>query len=217
MLFRSSKIVAPKGSTFTSLPVGSGGELIPAFWTTDPSNSSAKYAYIMIHGKLRNGGEYWTTMNNILQESAKAGISGASDSAIVVAPQFFSEKYNSGQYTKEMLAFGDVNAWQAGDPAIHPPGTKLTSFDALDALVDEFSDQNKYPNLQNITVVGHGGGGQLNQRYAMVAKSPSSSTPHIRYIHGDPSSCAYFTKNRPSKMSDGDKLPSRKSCKYYNT
>lgn len=210
-------IVAPTGSTFTTLPVGSGGELIPAFWTANPNNSSAKHAYIMIHGKLRNGGEYWTTMNNILQESAKAGVDGASDSAIVVAPQFFSEVYNSGQYTKEMLAFGDVNAWQAGDPAVHPPGTKLTSFDALDSLVDEFSNTSKYPNLKNITVVGHGGGGQLNQRYAMVAKSPKSSTPHIRYIHGDPSSCAYFTKNRPSKMSDGYNLPQRKDCKYYNT
>ncbi|PWN36011.1 uncharacterized protein FA14DRAFT_121960 [Meira miltonrushii] len=210
-------IVAPSGSIFTSLPIGSTGQEVPAFWTVNPNNSSAKHAYIMIHGKLRNGGDYWTTMNNILQESAKANVPGASDSAIVVAPQFFSKKYNSGEYTSKMLAFADVNGWQAGDPAIYPPGTKLTSFDALDALVDEFMNQSKYPNLQNITVVGHGGGGQLNQRYAMVAKNPKSTTPHIRYIHGDPSSCAYFTKNRPMKMSDGDKLPSRKSCKYYNT
>lgn len=211
------KIVAPKGSTFTSLPVGSQGALVPAFWTSNPDNSSAKHAYIMIHGKLRNGGEYWTTMNDILQKSAKDGVEGASDSAIVVAPQFFSKKYNSGQYTKEMLAFGDVNAWQAGDPAIHPDGTNITSFDALDALVDEFLNQSKYPSLKNITVVGHGGGAQLNQRYAMVAKSPKSSTPHIRYIHGDPSSCAYFTKNRPQKMTSGYDLPKRKDCKYYNT
>jgi hypothetical protein len=46
----------------------------------------------------------------------------------------------------------------------------LTSFDALDALVAEFADSSKYPAMKNITFVGHGGGGQLNQRYAMVAK-----------------------------------------------
>jgi pimeloyl-ACP methyl ester carboxylesterase len=76
----------------------------------------------------------------------------------------------SQQYSANELAWGDTNAWQAGDIANHPTGTQLTSFDALDALVDEFSDLTKYPAMKNITVVGHGGGGQLNQRYAMVAK-----------------------------------------------
>lgn len=69
-----------------------------------------------------------------------------------------------------MLGWGDVNAWQAGDIATHPIGTKLTSFDALDALVDAFANSTVYPAMKNITVVGHGGGGQLNQRYSMVAK-----------------------------------------------
>lgn len=73
------------------------------------------------------------------------------------------------QYSSNELAWDDVNGWQAGDVATHPSGTKLTSFDALDALVALFANSTSYPAMKNITVVGHGGGGQLNQRYAMVA------------------------------------------------
>lgn len=107
-----------------------------------------------------------------------------------------------------------MNAWQAGDPANHPSGTKLTSFDALDALVDEFSNSTRYPKMNNITVAGHGGGGQLISRYAAVAKDPPSNV-HVRYVHGDPSSCAYFTTDRPSIS--GETLPSKSSCPEYNT
>jgi pimeloyl-ACP methyl ester carboxylesterase len=210
-------INAPKGSKFTSLPVGSNGEEIATYWSENPKNDEVKHAFIMIHGKLRDGDDYWTTMNNILQNAIDANYPGADDSAVVVAPQFFSEKLNSGQYTSDMMAWEDVNAWQAGDPASHPSGTKLTSFDALDALVEEFMDEDKYPSMKNITVVGHGGGGQLNVRYAMVAKTPAKGNAHIRYIHGDPSSAAYFTRNRAQSISTGEKLPSRDECDYYNT
>lgn len=92
----------------------------------------------------------------------------------------------------------------------------MTSFDALDALVDEFATTSKYPAMKNITIVGHGGGGQLIQRYAMVAKDAPSNV-HIRYIHGDPSSCGYFTADRPQKMSSGVALPTVSSCSLYNT
>lgn len=170
----------------------------------------------MIHGKLRDGDAYWTTMNTILQDSVKTNTQGADANAIVVAPQFFSARYNSGQYADNILAWGDVNAWQAGDPAVHPDGTKMTSFDALDALVDNFLDATTYPAMQRIIIVGHGGGGQLGQRYATVAKSPSNTNIRIRYIHGDPSSCAYFTDDRPSLV-DGPDLPSKSSCPLYNT
>lgn len=73
------------------------------------------------------------------------------------------------QYANQELAWDDVNGWQAADVATHPVGTKLTSFDALDAFVAEFANSAKYPALKNLTIVGHGGGGQLIQRYSMAA------------------------------------------------
>lgn len=50
-------IVAPAGSIFTSAPVGSGGETIAAYWTANPANQKATQAFIMIHGKLRDGND----------------------------------------------------------------------------------------------------------------------------------------------------------------
>ena len=123
-------------SVFSSLPVGSGGEEVAVFWTKNAANSTSTHAYVMIHGKIRNGNEYWTTMDDALNSAIKDKYAGASADDIVTAPQFFSTKYNSGQYSDEQLAFGDTNGWQAGDPATHPTGTKLTSIDALDAFVD---------------------------------------------------------------------------------
>lgn len=58
-------------------------------------------------------------MNDALTSAVADGVEGASTNSLVVAPQFFSTIYNEGQYSKSELAWGDVNAWQAGDPATH--------------------------------------------------------------------------------------------------
>lgn len=119
------------------------------------------------------------------------------------------------QYSSDQLAWGDTNAWQTNDVATHPAGTNSTSFDALDVLVDEFANATRYPLMKNVTVVGHGGGGQMVQRYAMAAKD-SPSNIHVRYIHGDPSTCAYFTDHRPLSISNGTVIPSKDNCTYYD-
>ena len=68
---RHGELKAPKGSKLTSLTVADGVE-IAAFWSEDPKNDEAKHAYIMIHGRQRDGDAYWTTMNNILQSAIDA-------------------------------------------------------------------------------------------------------------------------------------------------
>src|ERR1700712_1499516 len=60
------------------------------------------------------------------------------------------------QFDENTLAFGDTNGWQAGDIAVHPQGTRLTSIDALDAILDEFKNKDLYPSITNVTFVGHG-------------------------------------------------------------
>ncbi|KAK5997689.1 hypothetical protein PT974_00044 [Cladobotryum mycophilum] len=209
------KLDLPTGSVLNSIKVcESGSEEIAAFWTENPHNEEITHAFIVIHGKQRDGFDYWTTMNGSIADAIRDNFPGVPSKVVVVAPQFFSTNYNSGQYTENQLAWGDVNAWQAGVAATHPPGTRLSSIDALDALVGEFADQIKYPKITNVTVVGHGGGGQLTQRYAAVGAEPPSHI-HVRYIHGDPSSNAYFTTDRPTVS--GQELPSKISCEWYNT
>ncbi|KAH8678553.1 hypothetical protein BX600DRAFT_507485 [Xylariales sp. PMI_506] len=211
------KINPPTGSEFTSLKIlPDNSEEIGLFQTIGLSKRNISHAFIAIHGKLRDGGNYWNIFEQAVRNATNAGYPGASfNNQIVVAPEFFSQRYNSGQYTKNQLAWDDINSWQAMERAIHPAGTRFTSMDVIDSLITGFSDKNEYPNLTNITVVGHGGGGQLVQRYAAFSAITPSNI-HIRYIHGDPSSCVYFTKDRPTSTSDDIDIPAKSSCKEYD-
>lgn len=203
----------PKGASLVSLPVTNTASLA-TYWTASPNNATATNAYIMMHGKLRNGADYWTIMNNVLRQAVADKHAGAEATSIVTAPQFYSARLNSGQYTSTQLAFADTNIWQAGEAAIYPSGTNVTSFDALDALLAEFSNAARYPNMKQITFVGHGGGGQLISRYAVVgAGLPSGSKIQLRYVVGDPSSNPYFNLDRP--LQDAS-VASKATCPLFN-
>lgn len=204
----------PAGARLTSIPVGSSSNQLAVYWTRNPNNDLARQAFVMIHGRTRNGADYWTTMNDVLSSAVDDSYPSADPHAIIVAPEFYSAKLNSGQYKKDELAWDDINAWQAGEAAIHPSGSTESSFDALDALFDEFSDKSTYPNLEELVFVGHGGGGQLINRYGIVAKDMSSDSLSVRFIAGDPSSSAYFTDDRPTTNPD---MASKSTCPLYNT
>ncbi|KAK0552564.1 hypothetical protein OC846_002856 [Tilletia horrida] len=206
-------LTVPAGAKLKSLDVGNNGDQLTVYWPNSTSNKKATAAYVMIHGRTRNGNDYWTVMNDALQSALKDNYPGVDPNTIVTAPQFFSTIFNSGQYDNNTLAWGDVNAWQAGEVATHPNKSTSSSFDALDAFIDEFSNSSKYPNMKNITLVGHGGGGQLMARYAMVGKDAPSNV-WIRMIVGDPSSNAYFTLDRPSDVPAS--VANKSSCPAYN-
>ncbi|CAI7629311.1 unnamed protein product [Penicillium pancosmium] len=207
-------IDVPDGAEFTSFNVNANGdEEIPGFITKNLDNKTIEHLFIVFHGRLRNGNDYWKLLNESIENAREDNFSGTDRKMGVLAPQFFSTEYNSGQYKDNQLAWDDLNAWQPGGQANHPSGTNLTSFDVIDGLVKIHSDKNKYPSLKNVTVVGHGGGGQLAQRYSALGNDAPDNV-HIRYIHGDASSCMYFTEDRPI-VPDND--TSKDSCGHYNT
>lgn len=186
----------PKGSQLLTFPVGKKGEKIPVYWTLAAKNEKVEHAYIMMHGRLRNGDHYWKVMNDALKSAQKVNYGDANKESIVAAPQMYSERLNKGQFDEKTLAWGEANAWQAGGIATHPSGTNVTSMDALDAILDHFADPKLFPSLKNITMVGHGGGAQLMNRYAATGKDPEPRL-YVRYVVGDPSSSPYFTEHRP--------------------
>ncbi|TKY88349.1 hypothetical protein EX895_002701 [Sporisorium graminicola] len=203
----------PKGSKLVSLPITPRAS-VAVYWTAKPNNATATNAYIMMHGKLRDGSNYWTVMNNVLKTAIANKSPGAHSTSIIAAPQFYSTRFNSGQYTADQLAFADTNVWQAAEAANHPAGCNLTSFDVLDALLAEFGNTAKYPKMKLITFVGHGAGGQVISRYAMAgAGLPASSNIQLRYVVGDPSSNPYYTLDRP--LQDAS-VATKATCPLYN-
>ncbi|KAJ5085335.1 hypothetical protein N7532_010106 [Penicillium argentinense] len=208
-------IDVPDGAEFTSFKVNEDGdEEIAGFISADLDDDTIEHLFIVLHGRLRDGNSYWKTLNESIEKARDDDFPGADSKMAVLAPQFFSTKYNSGQYKDNQLAWDDLNAWQPGAQANHPENTNITSLDVLDGLVKIHSNKEKYPKLTNVTIVGHGGGGQLAQRYSALGNDPPENV-HVRYIHGDPSSCMYFTEDRPI-LSDDDKV-SKGACSSYNT
>ncbi|KAJ5179525.1 hypothetical protein N7492_002735 [Penicillium capsulatum] len=186
-------IGVPNGAMFTSFNVNEkGDEEIAGFISKDLEEKTIEHLFIVLHGKLRDGNNYWKTFNTAINKARKDNVSGTDRKMAVLVPQFFSTEFNSGQYKKNQLAWDDLNAWQPGGQATHPTGTSLTSFDVLDGLIKLHSDKERYPSLKNVTVVGHGGGGQLAQRYSALG-------------------------NDPLTMSTSDTETSTNSCKSYNT
>ncbi|WFC98501.1 hypothetical protein MYAM1_001229 [Malassezia yamatoensis] len=204
----------PNGASLVSLPVGHNGAKVAAYWSNGVDHSTVEHAFIMMHGRVRNGAQYWKIMNNALNSAQSSGAFPASKGAVVVAPEMYSAALNKGQYDNQTLAWGAGNAWISGAVAVHPEGTNLTSMDALDAFVDHFSNSGMYPNMRNITLVGHGGGGQLMNRYAATGKDATSKNIYVRYVVGDPSSSPYFTTHRPVPDTD---IANKATCPGYNT
>ncbi|KAH7322539.1 hypothetical protein B0I35DRAFT_476481 [Stachybotrys elegans] len=208
------QVEAPEGSVLTSIKLSpESSEELPIFINENYNRSMLEHLFIVIHGKRRDGDHYWKIMNDAIMDAKDEGFYKSERQVAVISPQFYSTVYNSGAYSEKQLAWGDLNAWQSGGTATHPTETTTSSFDALDYLISGFTDSLQYPKLTNITVVGHGGGGQLAQRYAAVGKDFSEHV-HIRYIHGDPSSCAYFTTDRPILTDTGGV---QAVCQYNNT
>ncbi len=46
----------------------------------------------------------------------------------------------------------------------------MSSFDAMDQILQYFDDAQQYPNMKQIVVSGHSMGAQMAHRYAVVGK-----------------------------------------------
>jgi hypothetical protein len=105
-------------------------------------------------------------------------------------------------------------SWSAGEPATGP--VPISSFDMIDAILATLADRDRYPNLTNVVLIGHSGGGQLLHRYAIVGKA-AAVLPGIqfRFVIANPSSYLYFSDDRP--VSDGSFAPFHAAaCRNFN-
>ncbi|KAM4063913.1 putative transmembrane protein [Hirsutella rhossiliensis] len=209
------------GSEFVSLRIGHGprAEALGVYRSTGRASRQTRHAYIIVHGKDRDAARYWERMRRGIERARQRGFPGAGAEAgaasLVLAPLFFSAVQTPGQYRRRELAWcgKELEGWQGGAQAAHPPGTRLTAFDALDGLLAHLADRRIYPHLTNVTLTGHSAGAQLVQRYAAVGRDPP---PHlyVRYIHASESKYAYFTADRPRLA--GHALPSKAACQRYD-
>jgi pimeloyl-ACP methyl ester carboxylesterase len=151
----------------------------------------------------------------------------------VIAPQFLAIADFARHDLPAKHARWGAEAWLGGEPARAPFG--LSSFDVFDALVARLADRKLYPNLERIVIVGHSGGAQVVQRYAVVGRADemiaaaglhaaadgtdvhataaaapgaaAGNTIRLRYVVANPSSYVYMDDTRPQ---------STERCSEYN-
>ncbi len=203
----AASCTSPDKSCVERLPLG-GGRYVQIFrsHSLQQPAPSMERAFILVHGTLRNGDDYFKTA------VAAALDAGRLDKTIVIAPHF---KANEASRCKDALDDGELafscNGWKDGEPAL---GSPIDSFTAMDRLLAALDDKSRFPALKEIVVGGHSAGGQYVQRYAAGNRiEPTLSAP-VRYLVANPSSYLYLEPWRPVNGNPAELCPGFNKYKY---
>lgn len=142
----------------------------------------------MVHGLERDGDGYFKSALAATREA------GATDSTLVIAPQFHATDGSC----KDKLAPGEerfaCHGWQDGVANSEAP---LSSFTAMDRLLNAVDNRDLFPALKEIVLAGHSAGGQFVQRYAATNRVDGKLSVPLRYVVANPSSYLYLEAWRP--------------------
>ena len=141
-----------------------------------------KIIIIVIHGSGRTSDDY---LYSAMVASRMQNVYPI-DSVLIIAPRFLAvEDGDIDIYNDENSKFDLVNimrwnvtypiphSWRYGANAL-PPSHRISSYDALDSMVEHFASSSLlYPNLENIVVIGHSAGGQFVHRWALTSNIPA--------------------------------------------
>jgi pimeloyl-ACP methyl ester carboxylesterase len=156
-------------------------------------------AAIVFHGKGRNVEGYFSALQRAAHE---AGASAAH--TLLWAPQFLREEDAEAHHLSKQFLRWHEGSWTAGEPATGP--SPLSTFDVIDFMLEALGNRERFPNLNTVVLIGHSGGGQLLNRYAIVNKAAAAMAGvHIRFVIANPSSYFYFSDDRPQR--DGSFAP----------
>lgn len=145
--------------------------------------------------------DYWKyanlVRNSLLCASVNSTLAINRDEILIAAPTWFSTNdRTAGSAQANDLVF-QGGAWSTGVDSAGPNGASISSYQALDDLINKFFDKSTYPALEHIVIAGHSLGGSFTQHYAMLRKSNSAQDPSISYFVGNPGSYVWPTSDRP--------------------
>jgi hypothetical protein len=87
---------------------------------------------------------------------------------LLLAPQFLREEYAKAHAPPSQFLRGHSGSWRG---AYAPTGPlPLSTSDVIDAMLATLANRKQYPNLNTIVLIGHSGGGQLLNRYAICLR-----------------------------------------------
>jgi pimeloyl-ACP methyl ester carboxylesterase len=189
-----------------------GSGLLPIYVSSDWSNPQPRVtrAIVIFHGIKRNAAGYFRSANEAVQSAGKAG-----QGTIVIAPQFLTEEDAAAFHLDPSVLRWHRERWEGGANAVEPAA--ISSFDAVDAVLAQLADRSRFPDLTQVVLAGHSGGGQVVQRYAVVGRGEAALAKvgvRVRYVIANPSSYVYFSEDRPLSTTSFARYTG--SCKAFN-
>jgi len=187
-----------------------GSGLLPIFVSGDLSKPqpTVTRAIVIFHGVKRNAVGYFQSANDAAHSAGKAG-------TFVIAPQFLIDEDAQAFHLDPSILRWHHEGWEGGSGATGP--VPISSFDAIDALLANLADRSRFPDLEQVVLAGHSGGGQIVQRYAVVGRGEAELAKvgvRVRYVVANPSSYVYFSEDRPASTDSFARYSG--SCKNVN-
>lgn len=205
--------VAVVASRHLNVTTRAGSGTVPVFANGDwlAPTRDVRRAVILIHGRLRNGDTYFD-----LAERSCALAGGSPADTLLIVPQFLATADVEAHALPPSTLHWDWTSWMGGENAEGP--APISSFDVLDAIVHTLASREQFASLAEVVVAGHSGGGQVVQRYAVVARSEAPLTARgivLRYVVANPSSYVYFDALRPTASGEFAEFD-RAICPSFN-
>lgn len=140
---------------------------------------------------------------------------GRSRTTLVLAPEFLETTRSKKPATSRLFWSGRDN-WRRGDLSVNTGGSQVSSFEAMDILIERYLNQMGVSDIRSLVIIGHSAGGQYVQRYA-IGTDLDRRYPSIQFIFGvaNPSSYMYLNNQRPaSDASSTFVVPSDSRCAW---
>jgi hypothetical protein len=175
-------------------------------------------AIIVIHDFTRDA------QGTLSMLSAMAGANNGT--TIILAPQFLLD-FDITRFAARLPDHGlmfvrwPLGGWEnGGDSLAQPPGKPVSTFTVIDLMLMYLGDKKFFPDLKQITIAGHGAGGDFVQRYAATGRAMDilgPQGPPIRFLVANASSYLYLTGLRPRVGKPGFAPPDAASCPNFNS
>jgi len=116
------------------------------------------HAVIVVHGASHDPQNYYGYMTNTFETQS------VSENTVLIAPFFRNTSTGSSQDF-----FWSNTNWRRGSPSSN--SNRISSFGAIDALIDRLSDKDRFPVLTKIIITGHSSGAAFTHVYAAANTS----------------------------------------------
>lgn len=160
-----------------------------------------KYAIIVVHGANRDADNYFSYMTSTLNSES------LQESTILISPEFKA----SGDAGNDDLYWN--NDWREGQSSTS--SARLSSFEAIDALLERLSDRVAFPVLEKVIITGHSSGALFSQVYgAANTAEPMYEHLSLQYIVANSQYFYYPDNQRYDEQNNSFYQPT--GCNTFN-